>query len=64
MRIAVAAAHQAVVDGVAHGVWDDRERAALRPQLIQLGPAETREVLTPLFQAINTQQVRLDGPPI
>jgi hypothetical protein len=64
VKTAVAAAHQAVVDGVAHGVWGERERAALRPQLTQLGPAETREVLTPLFQAINAQRVQLDGPPI
>ena len=51
-------------DGVARKVWGDRERAALRVYLAQLGPTETHEVLTPLFQAINAQQLQLDGPPI
>jgi hypothetical protein len=64
VQAAVTAAHEVVTDGVARRVWGDRERAALRVQLVQLGPAETREVLTPLFQAINTQQLQLDGPPI
>lgn len=64
LQSAVAAAHEVVTDGVARRVWGDRERAALRVQLVQLGPAETREVLTPLFQAINAQQIQLDGPPI
>src|SRR6185503_14259918 len=53
VKAAVASAHGVISDGVARGVWGERERAALRPQLIQLGQAETREVLMPLFQAIN-----------
>ena len=64
VQAAVMAAHEVVTDGVARRVWGDRERAALRVQLVQLGPAETREVLAPLFQAINAQQLQLDGPPI
>ena len=64
VHAAVVAAHEAVTDGVARGRWGDRERAALRVQLVQLGPAETHEVLAPLFQAINAQQLQLDGPPI
>jgi len=64
VRAAVEAAHGVVIEGVERGMWGDRERAALRTQLVQLGPAETREVLTPLFQAINTQRLQLDGPPI
>lgn len=64
LQAAVVAAHGVVTDGVARRVWGDRERAALRVQLVQLGPAETREVLTPLFQAINAQQLQLDGPPM
>ena len=64
LQAAVTAAHEVVTDGVARRVWGDRERAALRVQLVQLGPAETREVLAPLFQAINAQQLQLDGPPI
>jgi hypothetical protein len=63
-KAAVASAHGVISDGVARGVWGERERAALRPQLIQLGPAETREVLSPLFHAINAQRIQLDGPPI
>ena len=42
----------------------DRERAELRTQLVHLGTAEIHEVLSPLFQAINAQQVHLEGPPI
>jgi hypothetical protein len=64
VHAAVVAAHEVVTDGVARRTWGDRERAALRVQLVQLGPAETHEVLTPLFQAINAQQLPLDGPPI
>jgi hypothetical protein len=64
VRAAVEAAQGVVIEGVERGVWGDRERTALRTQLIQLGAAETREVLTPLFQAINTQRLQLDGPPI
>jgi hypothetical protein len=64
VHAAVVAAHEVVTDGVARGTWGDRERTALRVQLVQLGPAETHEVLTPLFQAINAQQLQLDGPPI
>lgn len=64
VKTAVASAHGVISDGVSRGVWGERERAALRPQLIQLGQAETREVLMPLFQAINAQRIQLDGPPI
>jgi len=64
VKAAVASAHGVISDGVARGVWGERERSALRPQLVQLGQAETREVLMPLFQAINAQRIQLDGPPI
>jgi hypothetical protein len=61
---AVDAASQAVAAGIAHGVWGEAERAALRVQLVQLDAAQTREVLTPLFRAINAHQLELDGPPL
>jgi hypothetical protein len=61
---AVSAAHAAVSGGIARGRWSAADRTALRAQLIQLGPAETHDVLAPLFQAINAQQLELDGPPI
>lgn len=64
VRAAVARANAAVAEGVRRGVWSDRERGELRAQLVQLGTAEIHEVLSPLFQAINAQQIRLDGPPI
>lgn len=64
VRAAVARATAAVAEGVRRGVWSDRERGELRAQLVQLGTAEIHEVLSPLFQAINAQQIRLDGPPI
>jgi hypothetical protein len=64
----VARAHTAalstVESGIADGVWDDADRQALRAQLGALGEAETHDVLSPLFQAINDQRLALDGPPI
>jgi len=64
VRAAVAKASAAVAEGIGRGVWSDRERGELRAQLAQLGPAEIHEVLSPLFQAINAQQLQLEGPPI
>ncbi len=61
---AVTAAHAAIHDGIERGVWGERERTALRPQLAHLSRAELHEVLSPLFQAINAQRLRLDGPPL
>jgi hypothetical protein len=58
------AALSVVEAGIADGVWDDADRQALRAQLGALGAAETHEVLSPLFQAINDQRLALDGPPI
>ena len=63
-RAAVAKANAAVAEGIRRGVWSERERGELRAQLAQLGTAEVHEVLSPLFQAINAQQLHLDGPPI
>jgi hypothetical protein len=64
VHAAVVAANAAVSDGIARGVWGETERAALRPQLAHLGSAEVHDVLIPLFQAINAQRLRLDGPPL
>ncbi|HWU88132.1 MAG TPA: hypothetical protein VN253_12685, partial [Kofleriaceae bacterium] len=64
IRTAVAKANAAVAEGIRRGVWSERERGELRAQLVQLGTAELHEVLSPLFQAINAQQLRLEGPPI
>lgn len=50
--------------GIRDGTWSASERDALRVELVQLAPAEIDAVLIPLFQAINAQRVRLDGPPI
>ncbi|MEZ4362893.1 MAG: hypothetical protein R3B48_22065 [Kofleriaceae bacterium] len=55
---------EVVARGLDDGVWSVEERAALRAQLMDLPERETHEVLTPLFQAINAQRLRLDGPPI
>jgi hypothetical protein len=64
VREAVAKANAAVAEGIQRGVWSEHARAELRAQLAQLGTAEIHEVLSPLFQAINSQQLHLDGPPI
>ena len=50
--------------GIRDGTWSASERDTLRAKLVDLRPAEIDEVLSPLFQAINAQRVRLDGPPI
>jgi len=59
-----AAAATAIDQGIEDGVWNEADRHALRLQLVHLGPEETKEVLSPLFQAINDQRLQLDGPPI
>lgn len=61
---AAASASRAIAAGLADGLWDESDRQALRAQLPYLGQRETHSVLSPLFQAINAQRVRLDGPPI
>jgi hypothetical protein len=61
---AVTAATTAIEAGIVDGVWDARDREALREQLPHLGERETHAVLSPLFQAVNAQRVKLDGPPI
>lgn len=53
-----------VEHGISDGVWSVEERNALRAQLPDLGEREIHAVLSPLFQAINAQRLRLDGPPI
>jgi hypothetical protein len=50
--------------GIRDGTWSAAERDTLRVHLVHLEPAEIDQVLKPLFQAINAQRVRLDGPPI
>jgi hypothetical protein len=61
---AVAAAVAAIESGIVDGLWDARDREKLREQLPFLGERETHAVLSPLFQAVNAQRVKLDGPPI
>jgi hypothetical protein len=61
---AASSASHAIEVGIADGLWDERDRDALREQLPYLGERETHAVLSPLFQAINAQRVKLDGPPI
>lgn len=61
---AVTSANAAIEEGIADGLWDANDREALREQLPYLGERETHAVLSPLFQAINAQRVKLDGPPI
>jgi hypothetical protein len=64
MAQAVTAATAAIETGIVDGIWDDRDRDALRAELPYLGERETHAVLSPLFQAVNAQRVKLDGPPI
>lgn len=64
MAQAVTAATAAIETGIVDGIWDERDREALRAQLPYLGERETHAVLSPLFQAVNAQRVKLDGPPI
>lgn len=64
MAQAVTAATSAIETGIVDGIWDARDREALREQLPYLGEHETHAVLSPLFQAVNAQRVKLDGPPI
>lgn len=58
------AAASIIASGITDGVWSQSERDALRAELPALDPAHIREVLSPLFQAINAQRLELDGPPI
>lgn len=60
---AATVASAAVTAGIDDGLWDDRDRQALREQLPYLDERATHAVLEPLFQAINAQRVKLDGPP-
>jgi hypothetical protein len=60
----VAAAHAVVSDGLRDGVWDARDRAALRERIAHLGPDEAQDAIAPLFAAINAQRVQLEGPPL
>jgi len=60
----LAEAKVVVEDGIRDGIWSNQDRAKLRQYLAHLGPAETQELLRPLFQAINNQRLKLDGPPI
>ena len=64
MAQAVTAATAAIETGIVDGIWDERDRDVLRAQLPYLGERETHAVLSPLFQAVNAQRVKLDGPPI
>jgi hypothetical protein len=64
MAQAVTAATAAIEAGIVDGIWDARDREQLREQLPYLGERETHAVLSPLFQAVNAQRVKLDGPPI
>lgn len=61
---AATVASAAVAAGISDGLWDERDRQALREQLPHLDERATHAVLGPLFRAINAQQVKLDGPPI
>lgn len=61
---AATVASAAVAAGISDGLWDERDRQALREQLPYLDERATHAVLGPLFRAINAQQVKLDGPPI
>ena len=61
---AAAVASAAVTEGIGDGLWDERDRQALREHLPYLDERATHAVLGPLFRAINAQQVKLDGPPI
>jgi hypothetical protein len=60
----VAAAHAVVSDGLRDGVWDARDRAALRERIAHLGPDDAQDAIAPLFAAINAQRVQLEGPPL
>jgi hypothetical protein len=60
----VTAAHAVISDGLRDGVWDLRDRVALRDRIAHLGPEDAQEAIGPLFAAINAQRVQLDGPPL